>query len=201
MATRSGAARTSAEACARIRRFERWIQPEAEQVTEAGGPHQPERIILEDALRDGHQAALPQVLQTPEGIDDGAFPQGHGHGVDREVPLGEIVDDTGAPHRRDIDVAFGAHHPVGPVTGGQSEPGRCQPGGDLPGHAGRIVGHHHVQIGGIASQLAVAHGTADQPAFGPAAPQDVGHDLQHHLAPLGAATWTSPSTCADAAGT
>jgi hypothetical protein len=58
---------------------------------EAQPPHEPERVLREADRRHGPKAALAQVALAAERIDELAVVEMSRHGVDREVPPGEVV--------------------------------------------------------------------------------------------------------------
>ena len=175
-------------------------------MTEAGSPHQPERVVDEDALRYRDQTSLAQVGQAPERIDEVLLTHGDSHSIRCEIPLGQVVEDATTSNRGHVDVALTTHHAVSQVTFGQDKPRSTKRAGDLSGNRRGVVGYHDVQIGGVATQLTVAHAATHQPTRGLAVPQDIGQGPQRHLAPpmarpSGAATSRGLSTCADSVRT
>jgi hypothetical protein len=164
-------------------------------VAQTNGPHQTQGVVHEYPVGHRHEPLLPQVCLPTKRIDQAdctwetgggsALSRAHrnGHRVDGEVALGQIIQYAGPSKARHIDMALRTHHPIRPMTPGEREPGGLQPAGDLTRDGRRVIGYNQVQVGRSASRFPVAHRPAHQPTLGLAAPQDVGHCLQHHLVP------------------
>ncbi len=150
-----------------------------------GGPHQPERIVGEDPLRDRAEAHRPQVGKTGERVDDVAqstpLAEGHSHRVHREVALAEVGQDIAAPHGRHVHMGRRSHHTIGAELVGKREPGHAR----RPGHAARdragVTGDHHVGVRRETAQLAVTDAAAYQPSLGAMLAKDICYDPQHLL--------------------
>ena len=102
------------------------FQPQRRRKPEA--PENPQGVLLETAVRVPHAAenSPAQILPSAEGVPELA-PEVPGHGVDREIPPGQVFPDgTGEGHGlRAAVVPVRAVHPVG---------------GDLHRAAGRFHG-------------------------------------------------------------
>ena len=78
------------------------VQREAELVLEAHGPKKPQRVVLEDRLRDGAQSPRLDVCPPSERVDVVASGHRLRDRVDREVAGAEVVLDRSA-ERREVD--------------------------------------------------------------------------------------------------
>ena len=131
-----------------------------------------------------------RCCRPAERIDQVPAGQGERHGVHREIAPAEIVLDAGSLQGRDVQVAFGGHHPVGAVACGEGEPGSVESRSDVPRHLPGIVLYHDVQVRREAPRPAVPDRASDQPTSGPAATQG----LRRHLLDLAGPPPASVST-------
>ena len=139
------------------------LEAEAELVLESDRAQKPQRIVLEDPLRDSAEAARLEVAATAERIDELHAANGPRDCVCGEVPRPEVVLDRAALERSEVDGTARAHRDApGAVRLREREDGPLyEPAVDPPGELGVRAGDVHVDD--VPAQELVTDRAADDP--------------------------------------